>query len=98
MNLLISRRAAADIEAVTLYVAAESPRAAAALADAIERRLFQLVDYPHSGVPRDDIAPGIRHLVVGRHLAFYRVTAETVDVLRLLHGMRRTGPADFEQP
>lgn len=89
MNLRISPRAVADLEAIALYVATDNPRAALALIEAIERRLRQLCEHPYSGLLREDIAPGVRHLVAGRYLAFYRVTPETVEVLRILHGARR---------
>jgi len=94
MRLVILPRAAADLEAIALYVASENPRAALAVTAAIERRLGQLTRHPYSGMPREDIAPGIRHLVAGQYLAFYRVMPEAVEILRVLHGMR---PADAEE-
>lgn len=95
MKLIILPRAAADLEAIALYVAAENPRAALALTDAIERRLWQLAQHPYSGLLREDIGPGIRHLVAGRYLAFYRVTSEAVEVLRILHGRRKAEADDI---
>ena len=93
MKLRLTPRAVADIEAIALYIAAENPRAALAVTESIERRLRQLADYPHSGILREDIGAGVRHLVAGKYLAFYRVTASHVDVLRVIHGKRRQEPS-----
>ncbi|WP_246673649.1 type II toxin-antitoxin system RelE/ParE family toxin [Mesorhizobium sp. B2-3-13] len=46
--------------------------AAVRLVDALERRWDLLTLHPFSGAPRDDIAPGIRHLIVGEYLTLYR--------------------------
>ena len=82
-------RAHADLIDIWLFVGAESPRAADRQLDAIHGRLQRLLEYPHTGSLREDIGPGIRRVVIGQYLAFYRVTADTVDVLRVLHGKRR---------
>jgi toxin ParE1/3/4 len=37
---------------------------------------------------RQDIAAGIRHLVVGEYLALYHVTEDAVEIVRVLHGRR----------
>ncbi|WP_348625603.1 type II toxin-antitoxin system RelE/ParE family toxin [Mesorhizobium sp. L2C084A000] len=44
--------------------------------------------YPFLGAPRDDIAPGIRHLVVGDYLTLYRVDDDAIEIIRVLHGKR----------
>ncbi|MBZ9856608.1 type II toxin-antitoxin system RelE/ParE family toxin [Mesorhizobium sp. CA13] len=44
--------------------------------------------HPLSGAPRDDIAPGIRHLIVGNYLTLYRVEDDAIEILRVLHGHR----------
>jgi len=89
VRLQIAPLAAADMEGVALYITAENPRAAQAVVDAIERRLRQLLQHPHAGLLREDIGPGIRRVVIGQYLAFYRVTPDAVHVLRVLHGKRR---------
>ncbi|MBZ9965267.1 type II toxin-antitoxin system RelE/ParE family toxin [Mesorhizobium sp. B292B1B] len=44
--------------------------------------------HPLSGAPRDDIAPGTRHLIVGNYLTLYRVEDDAIEILRVLHGHR----------
>ncbi|WP_366664784.1 type II toxin-antitoxin system RelE/ParE family toxin [Mesorhizobium sp.] len=65
------------------------------LLDRIEARWQQLATYPFSGASREDIAPGIRHLVVGEYLTLYRVGEDSVEILRVLHGRRRIEADDL---
>ncbi|WP_366664103.1 type II toxin-antitoxin system RelE/ParE family toxin [Mesorhizobium sp.] len=51
--------------------------------------------YPLSGPPRDDIAPGVRHLIVGEYLTLHRVGSDAVEILRVLHGRRKIGADDL---
>jgi toxin ParE1/3/4 len=57
--------------------------------DAIEARWQQLAQHPYSGIAREDIAPNIRHLVVGQYLTLYHITDECVEIVRVLHGRRK---------
>ena len=82
-------RARADLLDLWVYVGAENPNAADAILDSISRRLNQLTRHPYSGMLREDIGPGVRHLVAGQYLAFYRITPDYVEILRVLHGKRR---------
>lgn len=91
MNALPIRRTANaedDLIAIWLYVAQGSEAAADRLLDRIDARWQQLAAFPESGAPREDIGAGVRHIVVGEYLTFYRVRAEAVEILRVLHGRR----------
>ena len=70
-------------------IAVGNPKAADRLLDAIEARWSQLARHPYSGLARDDIAPNIRHLVVGQYLTLYRITDVGVEIVRILHGRRK---------
>jgi toxin ParE1/3/4 len=82
-------RADEDLIDIWTSIAADNPGAADRVLDAIERRWQCLALHPFSGIARDDIAPGIRHLVAGRYLTLYRVTGEGVEIVRVLHGRRQ---------
>jgi toxin ParE1/3/4 len=71
------------------YIAADNPDAADRVLDAIEARWLQLAHHPYSGMARDDIAPGIRHLVAGQYLTLYRVTGDSIEIIRILCGRRK---------
>lgn len=78
-----------DLIAIWQYVARDSEAAADRLLDRIENRWQQLAIYPSSGPLRDDIAPGLCHLVVGEYLTFYRVGDDAIEILRVLDGRRK---------
>jgi toxin ParE1/3/4 len=87
--IIRSERADDDLIEIWTYIAKDNPQAADRVLDAIEARWWQLARYPYSGFARDDIAPGIRHLVVGQYLTLYRVSGVGVEIVRVLHGKRR---------
>lgn len=87
----IVRTARADEDLIDIwrYIARDNPAAADRLLDTIERRWQQLAGHPSSGVARDDIAPGLRHLTAGRYLILYRVGRGRIEILRVLHDRRK---------
>ncbi|WP_328839019.1 type II toxin-antitoxin system RelE/ParE family toxin [Methylobrevis albus] len=89
-------RADEDLIEIWLHIATVDPEAADRVLDAIERRWQQLAQHPLSGMPRHDIAAGIRHLVAGQYLTLYRVHAEGVEIVRILHGRREINPDAVE--
>ena len=98
MNLLpIVRNARTedDLIAIWLHIAHDSEVAADRLLDRIEARWQQLATYPFSGAPRDDISPGIRHLVVGDYLTLYRVGDDAIEIIRVLHGKSKIEADDL---
>ena len=91
MALPIVRTDRADEDLIEIWasIAAADINAADHVLDAIEARWRQLTHHPYSGRARDDIAPNIRHLVVGQYLTLYRVSDQCVEVVRVLHGRRK---------
>jgi toxin ParE1/3/4 len=45
----------------------------------------RLYDDPKLGHIRDDLIPGLRSMYVQPHLVFYRISAGTVTIVRVLH-------------
>jgi toxin ParE1/3/4 len=74
------------------YIAADNISAADRVLDAIEARWENLARHPCSGVARDDIAPGIRHLVSGEYLTLYRLSGGAIEIVGVLHGRRKNPP------
>lgn len=89
--LPIIRTAGADEDLIDIWtsIAADNPGAADRVLDAIERRWQQLAQHPHSGMAREDIAPGIRHLIAGQYLTLYRITGDNIEIIRVIHGRRK---------
>ena len=71
------------------YLATE---ASSAVADDQLRRIKQACDvlrhWPHSGPARDALIPGLRSVAVTPYVVFYRIGADAVEVVRVLHGHR----------
>jgi toxin ParE1/3/4 len=87
-----TERAEGDLADILDYLDRHSPPAAERLADSIDRRFAQLGLLPEIGRAREELAPGLRSIVIDRYVLFYRVTPNAVEVLRILDGAR-----DFER-
>jgi toxin ParE1/3/4 len=94
LPVMRTSRAEEDLIEIWLYVAQDNPAAADRLLDRIDDKLRQLSIMPSSGVPRDDLLPGLRHLLIGSFLAFYRSDEMVVTVLRIMHGRRNITAED----
>ena len=88
-SIIRTDRADEDLIEIWSYIAADNISAADRVLDAIEARWDNLARHPYSGVARDDIAPGIRHLVSGEYLTLYRLSGSAIEIIRVLHGRRR---------
>jgi toxin ParE1/3/4 len=91
-----TRRAAEDMIDIWSNIARDDPSVADRLLDAIEQRWQQLAHHPYSGVSREEIAPGLRHLVLRQYLIFYRVEVEAIEIVRVLHGRRKIDRSEIE--
>jgi len=91
-----SDRAEEDLIAIWFHVASDSQAAADRLLDRIEERSWQLATHPHLGAARDDVSPGMRVLLAGKYLIFYRVSDRDIKLVRILHGSRDITADDFE--
>ena len=85
-KLVIADRARADLKEIADYTgrewgAGQSRRYLGAIKD----RLARLRDRPGLGTLRDEIGPGYRSARSGRHIVFYRETAESIEIVRVLH-------------
>jgi toxin ParE1/3/4 len=93
-----TRRALDDLDAIALFIARDSPRAAEELAQRVFREVERLSDFPRSGrmVPeaeRDEY----RELLVSSYRVFYRLGDDLIEILRVHHGARRfPGVGDLE--
>lgn len=82
-------RADEDLIAIWMHIAEGNPGAADRVLDAIAQRWEQLARHPQSGLARDDIAPGLRHLIIGQYMTLYRISGDGIEIIRVIHGRRR---------
>jgi toxin ParE1/3/4 len=81
--------ARADLLGALEYLVEESPQAASDLLRLVEEAASSLGTFSERGMRvREVIAADLRQIVVGRYRLIYRVEAEAVGVVRLLHGAR----------
>jgi toxin ParE1/3/4 len=84
-----SRRAREDLLDIWLYIARQNSEAAAdRVFDRIEDACRILARHPELGPARPEIADEARSLVVQRWLALYRLTADGVQIVRVIDGAR----------
>ena len=90
MRVVLTPAAADDLDEAFAYVAERSRRAAFDSLARIEAAVRMLGELPDMGAPLSPeeyelLRPGIRFVVVEPYAVFYRISAEAVTVLRILH-------------
>ena len=98
MRLEWSVFAQTDREAIFNYIEADSPQAAVTVDDRIRVQVEELMHFPEIGRPgRID---GTRELVIHRtpYIAVYRITDDSLRILRVLHGAQRWPENMTENP
>lgn len=75
-----------DTDDILDRLSARNPATAARFAAEVAARCALLAGQPNMGRPRDDLSPGLRSVVIDRHILFYRATDDAVTVVRILHG------------
>ncbi len=86
-RLLLSPRAAADLEDIVEYIARDNPERAATFVEELEAKCRAVAAAPDIYPARPDLAPGLRMAVHGRYLVLFReLPGQTaVRVERVLH-------------
>ncbi len=89
MMVAWTRPAVADLRALRDYIATDNPKAARGTADRLLGAVQRLTQFPASGRPGR--VPYTRELVIADtpYLIVYRVSDETVEILRVIHGARQ---------
>jgi toxin ParE1/3/4 len=86
MKVLISGKARRDLLQIYSYIADRNPAAAEAVLQEIHSKIDNLSRYPFIGPERSSLASGIRGLVVGVHLIFYRIEEDHLRIYRVIDG------------
>ena len=89
-RLLISPRAAIDLEEIAEYMARDNLTWAASFVAELEAKCRAVAETPELYPVRNDLAPGLRMAVHGRYLVLYRElpSENAVRVERVVHGSR----------
>lgn len=92
MKVIWSQRALQDVEHIRDYIALDSPAYARPF---IERLLYatrHLPQFPQSGRAMPEASnPNIREVIYQGYRIIYRVRAETIEIVMVIHGSRNVG-------
>jgi len=77
-----------DYREIWRYIAQDNPDAADRVLRRIDEKLLLYADNPLIGTSRESWSPGVRSFPVGNYVVFYRIVAEGIELVRVLHGMR----------
>lgn len=77
-----------DVDDIWLHIAADDPGAANRMVERLAAGVARLADFPESGPARPEIGVGARGVMVGKYLVLYRVNADCVEIVRVIHGAR----------
>jgi toxin ParE1/3/4 len=89
-RVLLSPRAAADLEDIAGYIGRDNPERAATFVHELEAKCRGVAATPDIYPARPDLAPGLRIAVHGRYLVLFRELPDqtAVRIERVLHGAR----------
>ncbi len=95
MLLRYTEQARSDLINIHHAISDHNPSIADVRVRRITERCLQLAAFPQSGPTRPDIAPDARTLVIERWMVIYRLTADGVQVVRIVDGMRDLSNLDL---
>lgn len=88
MQLTLSPAAQDDLEAIGDFIAKDSPANAVRFVAALRVQCTRLAKAPMAYVARPELGDGLRSCAHGRYVIFFRHTAESVRIERILHSAR----------
>ncbi len=87
-------QAAGDLEAITDFIAVDSPNYASLFVIDVLTAVERLVVFPRSGrVGAELCDPNIREIILGNYRIVYRISGDLVEILTVWHGARLLDPA-----
>jgi toxin ParE1/3/4 len=89
------KRAKADVDSISAYVAADNGKAAEELLDRFGKVFEMLVQNPQAGRRRPDLGQNVRSFAVDTYVIFYIPQSAGIDIVRVVHGRQDIGPADM---
>jgi len=88
----LSAEALADLDDIWFYIARDSVLNADRFIDRLVATMADTLSaVPLAGRAREELGMGLRSLAFGEYLVFYRVRANNVEIVRVIHGRRDLG-------
>ena len=95
-ELIVTDTARADLDGIYDYIAADSPDSAARLITRLDTAMHKAARSGTTGVPRDWVRPGLRALIVGNYLIYFRLADNALTVIRVVHSAQDIGAMSFD--
>ena len=95
MNVTFSPAARLDLIDIAIFISQDNPARAASFVDELEGKCLRLGRDAEIGTLRPDLGAGVRMLVHGSYLIFYRAHGDSVRIERVMHGARDIGDDYF---
>jgi toxin ParE1/3/4 len=87
MKLKYTGPAKADLRKIAAWIAEENPARSQTFANELRAACRSVLGFPEANQSLDiSRQQTVRRKVYGNYLIFYRVTNQTVEILRILHG------------
>ena len=87
-HYIISPSASRDLNEIIDYFANLNVEIGERLIAAFEKKCQNLVNFPMIGRSYEDIKTGLRGVPLDGYIILYQVTANTLEILRVVHGSR----------
>lgn len=90
-KVLLTRHAQNDFAEIYDYISADSPENGGAFVLTIEEKVASLTSMPERApmIPENALlGTGYRHLIHGKYRIIFRIQADSVIILRIIHGAR----------
>lgn len=88
LEVVLTAAAVADLSDLWSWIAADDPAAADRFTESLQTKAIALGANPRMGRRREDLGPGVRSFPFRRYVILYRVTAEKLQVPRIVSGYR----------
>lgn len=91
MRVVFSPLAEDDLTSIGDRIAEDDPHQAVKFIREVRERCEKIAMFPKSAPLRNDLQRGIRMIVHGNYVVFYRVLKDTARIERIVHGARDIG-------
>lgn len=99
--MIFAPRAVRDLAEIKAFIALDDETTAERFIADLSDKIFSIARNGLGGVSRSWIRPGLRMLPYRNRCIYFRIEADTVIILRILHGRQdvsRSGLADPDEP
>ena len=94
MRFRFSRRAEADLDEITAYIARDNPARAVSFVGELREHCRRLVAFPEARRLRPELGEGVRLSVFGNYVVLYVVHPDLLEIRRVVHGARDLADLD----